>query len=98
MSVIYITFDHFSRIRFEKVKCKARANQLIALARRPNEALPIDDGDLLPALLNEPGLFELTSGVGDRWSLNAKHFREQFWEISNVSSSLRSRINEQPTR
>ena len=55
----------------------ALTNKLVALARRLHQTLPVADGDLASAPLDEIGAFELSCNVGDGWSLNAQHFGEQ---------------------
>ena len=55
----------------------AGTHELVTLARSSHEALAVDDRDLLTAALNQPGMFQLCSGVGDRWSLGAEHFGKQ---------------------
>lgn len=61
-------------VRFWKVKRDSFANQLITFTRRFYETLPIQQGDLLSAALDQTRTFELFGGVRDRWPLDAEHF------------------------
>ena len=52
----------------------ARSDQLVTFTRSRREALPVDDGDLLSAALNQARTFELGSGVRDGRPLDAPNF------------------------
>ena len=65
------------RVCVGKVKSNARAHQLIAFARRPHEARPIEYRDLPSAARNQTGMFQLPGGIRDAWPLDPQHFGEQ---------------------
>jgi hypothetical protein len=59
------------------VKGDSFSNQLVTFTRRFHETLPIQQGDLLSAALDQTRTFQLFGGIRDRWPLDAEHFRQK---------------------
>src|ERR1700683_3337098 len=101
LSVMYITKSggaRFSGVSFGKMKCDARADQLVTFARRFLEALSIKYRDLPLAARDQTGAFQLPGGIRDAWPLDAQHFGEQV--LSDLQGVIVTAVahHQHPTR
>src|SRR5205807_10502067 len=55
----------------------ALSNQAIAFASRLHETAAIEDRDLAPAALDQPGALQFARRIGDAGPLDAEHVRQQ---------------------
>jgi len=69
--------SYFLRIGPGKVKCDAFADKSITFARCLDQALPVEDRDLLPPALDQARLLQTRNRVRDRGPLHAQHFGKQ---------------------
>jgi len=80
------------------VKSEARPDQLITFARCLGETLPIKYRDLLPAMRNQTGAFELSHSIRNSGPLDTQHFGEQALSDRERVTVTAVTHHEQPAR
>src|ERR1700683_4354901 len=87
-----------SLVCFWQVKSKPRPDQLIAFARCPGEALPIQYRDLPSATFDQTGTLQLLGSIADARPLHTQHVGEQVLSDRERVAVTAVTHHQQPTR